>query len=134
MDQKSILVASDVASGVVALVMTKLQNSSSNAMIWKPFVEATVLSVIGRMGENYLAGGMFSRADKDANTKGTPYLRTESGRSSTIIALASYIYSYIMKSKNPWIHVLTNVSSDVLGNEIISSFLSNDTILISGKQ
>ena len=74
MNTTDYLIASDIASGVVALVMEKLQNNVSNANLWKPFVENTVLSVVGRMGESYLSKSWAS--SKDSAGKETPYIRT----------------------------------------------------------
>ena len=85
MNTTDYLVASDVASGVVALVMERLQNNVSNANIWKPFVENTVLSVVGRFGQSYLLQSWASSKNKDG--KETPYVRTQPGRSGVIIYL-----------------------------------------------
>jgi hypothetical protein len=134
MDQKSWLVASDLASGIIAAVMAKLQNQTSQAMMYRPFIENVVYSVIGRMSENYLASKMWSRAGVDDKTPGTAYIRTEAGRSSTIIFIASYIVAYVMKSKNKFEKTMTAVSSDVLGNELINAFFATDTVLIAGSK
>jgi len=132
MDQQSWLLASDVSSGIVAMVMTKLQGQTSQAMMWRPLVENVTYSVIGRMSENYLAGKMWSRAGTDDKTPGTAYIRTEQGRSAIVIAIASYIGAYIMKSRNKFEKTMTAVSSDVLGSQLVDAFFATDTVLIGG--
>ena len=127
MDTSSYLVSSDIASGVVAAVMQKLSCKVSNAKLWRPFVENVVLSIMGRMGETYLSGAWFSRAAV-GNTAGTPYIKTDEGRSSIIIAISSMMYTYIMKSSNPYEHVALSVSSDVLGSSIVQALFAKDGI------
>ena len=134
MDQKSWLLASDVSSGIVAAVMTKLQGQTSQAMMYRPFIENVVYSVVGRMSENYLAGKMWSRAGTDDNTPGTAYIRTEQGRSAIVIAIASYIVAYIMKSRNKFEKTMTAVSSDVLGSQLVDALFASDTVLIAGSK
>ena len=131
MDQKSWLLASDVSSGIVAAVMAKLQGQTSQAMMWRPLVENVAYSVIGRMSENYLAGKMFSRSGED-DKPGAAYIRTEQGRSAIVIAIASYIVAYIMKSRNKFEKTMTAVSSDVLGSQLVDAFFATDTVLIGG--
>ena len=132
MNTTDYLIASDIASGVVALVMEKLQNNVSNANLWKPFVENTVLSVVGRMGESYLSKSWAS--SKDSTGKETPYIRTAQGRSSLIIYISDMIIQYVMKNKNKYSHSLLAVASDSLGTEIISAIMSSDTVLIAAKK
>ena len=132
MNTTDYLVASDIASGVVALVMEKLQNNVSNANLWKPFVENTVLSVVGRFGESYLSKSWAS--SKDSTGKETPYIRTAAGRSGIIIYLSDMVIQYVMKSKNKYSHSITAVAADSLGNEITSALMATDTVLIAAKK
>ena len=133
MNTTDYLVASDVASGVTAVVLEKVSGHISNANLWKPLVENTVLSILGRMGQSYLAGKNFSSAGTDGK-EGTPYIRTEQGRSSLIIYISDMIIQYVMKNKNKYSHSLLAVASDSLGSEIISSLMDTDTVLIAAKK
>ena len=131
MNTADYLVSSDVASGVVALVMERLQNNVSNANMWKPFVENTVLSVVGRFGQSYLSTSWAS--SKDSTGKETPYIRTAAGHSGIIIYISDMVLQYVMKNKNKYSHCLLAVASDSLGNEITSALMATDTVLIAGK-
>jgi hypothetical protein len=131
MNTTDYLVSSDIASGVVALVMERLQNNVSNANMWRPFVENTVLSVVGRFGQSYLSQSWASSKDKDG--KETPYVRTAAGRSGIIIYISDMVLQYVMKSKNKYSHSITAVAADALGNEIISATMATDTVLIAKK-
>ena len=133
MNTTDYLVASDVASGVTAVVLEKVSGHISNANLWKPLVENTVLSILGRMGQSYLAGKTFSSAGTDGK-EGTPYIRTAQGRSSLIIYISDMIIQYVMKNKNKYSHSLLAVASDSLGSEIISSLMDTDTVLIAAKK
>ena len=97
MNTTDYLIASDVASGVTAVVLEKVSGHISNANLWKPLLENTVLSILGRMGQSYLAGKTFSTAGTDGK-EGTPYIRTAQGRSSLIIYISDMIIQYIMKN------------------------------------
>ena len=55
MNTTDYLVSSDLASGVVAAVLEKVSGHVSTQNLWRPLVENTVLSVVGRMGESYLS-------------------------------------------------------------------------------
>ena len=132
MNTTDYLIASDVASGVTAVVLEKVSGHISNANLWKPLVENTVLSILGRMGQSYLAGKTFSSAGTDGK-EGTPYIRTAQGRSSLIIYISDMIIQYVMKNKNKYSHSLLAVASDSLGNEITSALMDTDTVLISKK-
>ena len=132
MNTADYLVASDIASGVTAAVLEKVSGHISNANLWKPLVENTVLSILGRMGQSYLAGKTFSSAGIDGK-EGTPYIRTAQGRSSLIIYISDMIIQYIMKNKNKYSHSLLAVASDSLGSEITSALMATDTVLISKK-
>ena len=133
MNTTDYLVASDVASGVTAVVLEKVSGHISNANLWKPLVENTVLSILGRMGQSYLAGKTFSSAGTDGK-EGTPYIRTAQGRSSLIIYISDMIIQYVMKNKNKYSHSLLAVASDSLGNEITSALMDTDTVLIAAKK
>ena len=132
MDTTSYLVTSDIFSGIVAAVMQKLSCKVSNAKVWKPFVENVVFSIMGRMGETYLSGAWFSRATVGASA-GTPYVRTDEGRSAIVIAISSMMYSYIMKNSNPYEHVALSVSSDVLGSSIVQAMFAKDGVWLAPK-
>ena len=127
MNTQDYLLYSDVASGVVSLVLTKLQGQVSNTNMWKPFVESTAYSILGRMMEKKLA---YTKSDTDK----TPYIRTAEGRSSIVIFIASMLYSYIMKNnKGKWLHSLNAVSSDILGSQLTGALFSSDSVIYSGK-
>jgi hypothetical protein len=130
MDSKSTLISSDVATGVVNLVMNRLQSSGNNtsAAMVKPFVEGVLFSIVGRMGQSSLSGANFSSKSSDGKA-GEPYIKAE-GRSSLIIAVSSYVYYYFMKSKNPWSQTIQQVASDSLGSEIISSTMATDKVWV----
>ena len=133
MNTTDYLVASDVASGVTAVVLEKVSGHISNANLWKPLVENTVLSILGRMGQSYLAGKTFSSAGTDGKPD-QPYIRTAQGRSSLIIYISDMIIQYVMKNKNKYSHSLLAVASDSLGNEITSALMDTDTVLIAAKK
>ena len=132
MNTTDYLVSSDIASGVVALVMERLQNNVSNANMWRPFVENTALSVLGRFGQSYLSQSWAS--SKDSTGKETPYIRTAAGRSGIIIYISDMVLQYVMKSKNKYSHSITAVAADALGNEITSALMATDTVLIAAKK
>ena len=122
MNTTDYLLYSDIASGVVALVFSKLQGNNSNSL-WKPFIESVTYSILGRMAEKKLD---YTKTDKSS------YIRTAEGRSSIVVFIASMIYSYIMKNnKNKWMHSSTAVSSDVLGNEITGAIFAKDSVIYS---
>ena len=131
MNTTDYLVASDVSYGIVAAILERLSGHVSNEKMWKPFVENTVLSVIGRMGESYLSGSMFSK--KTEGKPDQPYIRTAQGRSGLIIYISDMILQYIMKNKNKYGHSLLAVASDSLGNEIVGALLEKDSVLIAKK-
>ena len=57
MDTTNLLITSDIITGVMASLMTKMGCKSERSyMLWKPFVEGVVLSITGRWGQSYLAG------------------------------------------------------------------------------
>jgi hypothetical protein len=132
MNTQDYLVSSDVASGITAAVLEKVNGHVSNEKIWRPFVENTVLSILGRMGQSYLSGKTFSSAGTEAKP-GTPYIRTAQGRSSLIIYISDMIIQYVMKNKNKYSHSLLAVASDTLGNEIVGALMTTDTVLIAKK-
>ena len=134
MDTTNLLISSDIATGVFAAFMTKMGCKSERSyMLWKPFIEGIVLSITGRWGQSYLAGSWLS-SKPTGGTAGDPYLRTETGRSSIIIAIASGIYAYVMKNKNdaPAHHIMLNVSADVLANEMVKTFMATDSVWLAG--
>ena len=132
MNTQDYLVSSDVASGITAAVLEKVNGHVSNEKIWRPFVENTVLSILGRMGQSYLAGKTFSQAGTDGKPD-QPYIRTAQGRSSLIIYISDMIIQYVMKNKNKYSHSLLAVASDTLGNEIVGALMTTDTVLIAKK-
>ena len=132
MNTTDYLVASDIASGITAAVLEKVSGHVSTQNLWRPLVENTVLSVVGRMGESYLSKSWAST--KDSTGKETPYIRTAQGRSSLIIYISDMIIQYVMKNKNKYSHSLLAVASDSLGNEITSALMATDTVLIAGKK
>ena len=128
MNQTDYLVQSDVLAGVISAILTKLScKGVSNANMWKPAVESIVLSIIGRMFENNLTGKTFSR-EAEAGKPGLPYIRTEEGRSSLVIFIASVIYSYIGKKGNVYEYATMNVAADVLGSQLNQSIFDTDTV------
>ena len=132
MNTTDYLVASDVSSGIVAAILERLSGHVSNEKMWKPFVENTVLSIVGRMGESYLSGSMFSKKGTEGKPD-QPYIRTAQGRSGIIIYISDMILQYIMKNKNKYGHSLLAVASDSLGNEIVGALLEKDSVLIAKK-
>ena len=132
MNTTDYLVSSDLASGIVAMVLERVTNHVSNEKMWRPFVENTVLSIVGRMGQSYLTGSTFSKAGTDGKPD-QPYIRTAQGRSSLIIYISDMIIQYVMKNKNKYSHSLLAVASDSLGNEITSALMTSDTVLIAKK-
>jgi hypothetical protein len=132
MNTQDYLVSSDVASGITAAVLEKVNGHVPNEKIWRPFVENTVLSIVGRMGQSYLAGSTVSKASADGKPD-QPYIRTAQGRSSLIIYISDMIIQYVMKNKNKYSHSLLAVASDSLGNEITSALMTSDTVLIAKK-
>ena len=128
MNQVDYLVQSDVLAGVLSAVLSKLScKGVSNANLWKPAVESIMLSVIGRMFENNLTGKTFSR-EAEAGKPGLPYIRTEEGRSSLVIFIASVIYAYIGKKGNVYESATLNVASDVLASQIQTALFETDTV------
>ncbi len=129
MNQVDYLVQSDVLAGVVSAILTKLScKGVSNANMWKPAVESIVLSIIGRMFENNLTGKTFSREAEAGKPGLSPYIRTEEGRSSLVIFIASVIYSYIGKKGNVYEYATMNVASDVLGSQLQAALFDVDTV------
>ena len=132
MNTTDYLVSSDIAPGVLAALMTKMNcKSDKTYQLWKPVVEGVVLSVIGRMGQSSLSGAWLSAKPATAGGTGDPYIRTETGRSSIMIAITSGIYGYAMKNKNDAQHVMTFVSADVLANEIVKTFVATDSVWLA---
>ena len=135
MDTTNLLISSDIATGVLAALMTKMGCKSARSyMLWKPFVEGAVLSITGRWGQSYLAGSWLSSKPDKAGGTGDPYLRTETGRSSIIIAIASGIYAYVMKNRHdaPAHNIMLNVSADLLANEMVKTFMATDSVWLAG--
>ena len=92
MNTNDYLVSSDLITGVLASLMTKMNcKSEKTSQLWRPAVEGVVLSVVGRMAQSSLAGSWLSAKDKTGGT-GEPYIRTEIARSSVAIAIAAAIY------------------------------------------
>ena len=132
MNTTDYLVSSDIATGVIAALMTKMNcKSEKTSQLWRPVVEGLVLSVIGRMGQSSLSGAWLSAKPATTGGTGDPYIKTETGRSSLIIALVSGIYGYAMKNKNDAQHVMTFVSADVLANEIVKTFMATDSVWLA---
>ena len=131
MNTSDYLVSSDLATGVLAALMTKMNvKSEKTAQLWKPAIEGIVLSVVGRMLQSSLTGSWLSSKDKTGGV-GEPYIKTDIGRSSIVIAIASAIYGYAMKNKNDAQFVAMIVSADVLGNEIVKALMTTDTVWLS---
>ena len=126
------LVQSDVVAGVVSMSMSKLCGKSTSTL-WKPLVESIALSIIGRMGEGYLSGKMWSRAGADDKTTGAPYVRTDQGRSAIVIFLSSLVVSYVMKNKWAYESGVWNVSADVLGSELNAAIFQTDRVWFAAK-
>jgi hypothetical protein len=126
MNQTDYIVSSDLMAGLVAVTMNELcSRGVSNAMLWKPFVESALLSVVGRMGESYF---MLARKGIDDKTVGVPYIRSETGRSSLVILLSSLIVSYVMKQKFMGEAAIYNVSADIIGQEITNALFASDSV------
>ena len=130
MNQVDYLVQSDVLAGVVSAVLSKLScKSVSNANLWKPFVESVVLSVVGRMWESNLTSKIFSREPDAGKPTGTPYIRSDEGRSAILIYVVSMIYGYITKKGGSVYESSTmNVAADVLASQINAALFENDTV------
>jgi hypothetical protein len=79
------------------------------------------------MFENNLTGKTFSR-EAEAGKPGLPYIRTEEGRSSLVIFIASVIYAYIGKKGNAYESATMNVASDVLGSQLQAALFDVDTV------
>ena len=75
MNTTDYLVTSDVASGITAAVLERVNGHVSNEKIWKPFLENTTLSILGRMGRSYFGGKTFSKDGTDGKLD-QPYIRT----------------------------------------------------------
>ena len=134
MNTNDYLVSSDLITGVLASLMTKMNcKSEKTSQLWRPAVEGVVLSVVGRMAQSSLAGSWLSAKDKTGGT-GEPYIRTEIARSSVAIAIAAAIYGYAMKNKNDAQYVSMIVSADVLGNELVKAFMANDTVWLAASK
>ena len=132
MNSTDYLVQSDVVAGVVSMSMSKLCGKSTSTL-WKPFVESIALSIVGRMGEGYLSGKMWSRAGTDDKTSGVPYVRTDQGRSAIVIFISSLVVSYIMKNKMAYETGVWNVSADVLGAELNAALFETDKVWFAAK-
>ena len=130
MNQTDYVVQSDILAGVVSAVLSKLScKGVSNANLWKPFVESTVLSILGRMWENNLTGKTFSREPEAGKPVGIPYIRSEEGRSAILIFLVSMIYGYISKKGGSVYESATmNVAADVLGSQLNQAIFDTDTV------
>ena len=129
MNQVDYLVQSDVLAGVVSTILTKMScKSVSNANLWKPFVESVVLSVVGRMWESNLTSKIFSREPDAGKLNGTPYIRSDEGRSAIIIWLVSLVYAYISKKPNMYESSILNVAADVLASQTQAALFDVDTV------
>ena len=129
MNQTDYVVQSDILAGVISAILSKLScKGVSTANMWKPALESLVLSILGRMWENNLSGKTFSREPESGKPTGTPYIRTEEGRSSMIIFVASVVYSYISKRSNVYESATLNVASDVLASQIQAAMFDSDTV------
>ena len=128
MNTTDYIVQSDILAGVISALISKMScKGVSTANLWKPAVESIVMSILGRMWENNLTGKTFSR-EPEVGKPGTPYIRSEEGRSSLIIFLASIIYSYIGKKGNAYESATMNVASDVLGSQLQAALFETDTV------
>ena len=129
MNTTDYLVQSDILAGVISALISKMScKGVSTANLWKPAVESIVMSILGRMWENQLTSKTFSREPEVGKPGTTPYIRTEEGRSSLIIFLASIIYSYIGKKGNAYESATMNVSADVLGSQLQAALFENDNV------
>ena len=129
MNQTDYVVQSDILAGIVSAVLSKLScKGVSNANLWKPFVESTVLSILGRMWENNLTGKTFSRESSVDGKIGAPYIKTDEGRSSLIIFLVSLIYAYTSKKGGVYESAILNVAADVLGSQLQQAIFDTDTV------
>ena len=127
------LMSSDLMAGVISATMTKLSCGTSNANLWKPMVESTLLSVAGRMFESTLDSKWLRRAGTTDTTSGPAYIRTDEGRSAIIIMISSLIVSSVMKSKDMYGTAMKNVSSDVLGSSLVAAFLEKDMVWFAAR-
>ncbi len=128
MNQTDYVVQSDILAGVISAILSKLScKGVSTANMWKPALESLVLSILGRMWENNLSGKTFSR-EPESGKPGIPYIRTEEGRSSMIIFVASVVYSYISKRSNVYESATLNVASDVLSSQIQAAMFDSDIV------
>jgi uncharacterized protein YccT (UPF0319 family) len=126
MSKVDYLLASDIASGVVAAVFSSAMGEKK---MWMPFVMNTVLSVLGRMGESKL-----EFKDDKGNVQ---YLKTSAIRSATIIAAVSVAVHklyYNHSTTKTAVGTMMNVSSDALADEVISGILGTDTVLIAANK
>ena len=129
MNQTDYVVQSDILAGIVSAVISKLScKGVSNANLWKPFVESSVLSIVGRMWENNLTSKTFSREPVAGKTVGDPYIKTEEGRSSLVIFIASMIIAYTSKKGNVYESATLNVAADVLGSQLQQALFETDTV------
>lgn len=133
MNQTDYLVTSDILAGVVSMSMAKLCGKVSTPNLWKPMIESISLSVVGRMGEGYLSGKMWSRAGTDDKTTGVPYIRSDQGRSAIVIFLSSLVVSYVLKNKMAYETGVWNVSADILGSELTSALFETDKVWFAAK-
>ena len=135
MNTNDYLVSSDLATGVLAALMTKMNcKSEKTSQLWRPAVEGVVLSVVGRMAQSSLAGSWLSSKPEKTGGTGEAYIRTEIARSSVAIAIAAAIYGYATKNKNDAQYVSMIVSADVLGNELVKAFMANDTVWLAASK
>jgi hypothetical protein len=80
------------------------------------------------MWESNLKSKTFSREPVAGQTVGDPYIKTDEGRSSLVIFIASMIIAYTSKKGNVYESATLNVAADVLGSQLQQALFDTDTV------